>query len=80
MTTCVQPRGNEHGERVYVRHGESVSCYAVPKDLFPSQQYPWRDMPNILMTRAPLFTMTFATEAQAMNLMDDLYYGDYTGS
>ncbi len=59
--------------RSYIRDGATITCYPVASD---SGGVIYR---QLVLGSSPLFTLELPSEELAVLLMNDLYYGEYTG-
>lgn len=67
MTNCVVPNLDSVPERIYLRSGSVVKCYR------------YRASFDVGLSDF-IFEITFGDESEAVILMEDLYYGEYTGA
>ena len=63
------PRFEHSPERTYERKGAIVSCYLIPDSSKPEER-----------EDSPIFTIHFDDEENAKKLIEDIYYGEYTGA
>jgi len=61
-------------ERKYERNGSRISCFEI-KSVTGSATHPVHNYAD-----TPIFTIQLANEDHAKALMNDLYYGEYTGA
>ena len=56
-------------ERTYKRYGAVIICYRIPDYKKPKEH-----------EDTPIFTISLDTVEHAKNIMEDIYYGEYTGA
>ena len=68
----VTPNLEHIPKRTYIRTGAVIRCYRVLKVS--------RTIAPIVMSRKFIWKIIMSSESAAKMLMDDLYYGEYTGA
>ncbi len=71
--SIVTPQYENEPTRQYHRDGAVISCFAVVS---------WRDHDfkrKIITEETPLYELTLPSAEEANILMENLYYGEYTG-
>ena len=68
----VTPQYERHPTRSYVQEGAVIRCYPIEHDTGGVDR-------KITLSAHPLFVMQMASKEDADMLMEDLYYGEYTG-
>lgn len=69
----VVPKFEYCPERTYLRIGTSIECYTIIADNGSIVDR------QLILENSPLFTLELPSETLAKQLMEDLYYGEYTG-
>jgi len=69
----VIPGAEGQPARCYLRERATVKCYSI----ISFNQFTDEDLN---LESDPLFAFTFVEEEHAVKLMEDLYYGEYTGA
>ena len=69
----VTPQYEYVPKRSYLRNGKVVKCYLIVADSGSILDR------KLTLDDIPLFTLEFSSETLAQQLMEDLYYGEYTG-
>ena len=69
----VTPQFEYVPKRSYLRNGKTVKCYLIVADSGGILDR------ELTLDDIPLFTLEFPCELFAQHLMEDLYYGEYTG-
>jgi len=72
-TQSVIPSREHNPERIYFRYGRDIKCFEI---------LTFSDFPNTLIEYKPepAFIIITPNEDAAKLLMNDLYYGEYTGA
>ena len=71
----VTPNLESVPERTYIRTGETIQCFRVSECIRDSTTF------NLIIATPdkPIWELDLPSEDLAITLMNDLYYGEYTG-
>jgi hypothetical protein len=70
----VTPKFERHPVRTYIREGATIRCFAI------EGQSGCFTKPVFQLSTSPLFVIQAPSEEAAETLMEDMYYGEYTGA
>lgn len=70
----VTPNYESHPKRSYLRAGARIECFTIVGDSGGAMNR------KLTLSDDPVFTLLLPSEDAAKELMNDLYYGEYTGA